>query len=199
MDIEKKEFLVLSVDIEATGKAPGISSMLSIGICGLTMNRKIVFEFERNLKPLEGAILDKETMSFWEKEENNDAWEYCNQNQKDPAEVFKELNEQIIELSKTWELIPAAAPAAYDWQWPNWYFIKFVGSNPLGHKAHCMNSFLWGMKKKMHPSTWDFRKQFLDPNYPHTHRALDDAREQGMMFVNAINVNIARKPLLIKS
>jgi hypothetical protein len=188
---EDKEFLIVSFDVEADGKAPGISSMKSIGMCGITLDKQIVFKFERNLKPLEGATPDKETMEWWNKPEQKEALEYCSRNQEDPAVVFKELNEEILSLQKKWNLIPAAAPAAYDWQWPNWYFIKFVGTNPLGYTSKCMNSFLWGMKKKVHPSTWQFGKQFLDPKYPHTHKALDDALEQGMMFVKALNANVS--------
>lgn len=195
MIIEKKErkpWLILSFDIEADGPAPGLHSMISLGVAGITLEGKIVFKWEKNLKPLEGATQDENTMKWWAKEENREAWEYCNKNQEDPATAMKDLNEKILELMQKWDLITCAAPAGYDYQFPNWYFVKFVGENPLGHKAHCMNSYLWAMKGEIHPSIYDFRKQFLHPDFPHTHKALDDALEQGMMFLNALLKNTSK-------
>lgn len=185
---QTKEVIILSFDIEADGPAPIVNSMMGFGLCGITMEKKIVFECEKMLKPLDGAVKDKKTMKFWE-EEAGEAFEYCTTNQQDPVQVFKDLDSKIIDLKKVYDVIPCALPSSFDWQWINCYFAKFGIENPLGFKAQCMNSYLWSMKKDRNPGTFDFRQQFEDPNYPHTHKPLDDAKQQGMMFINALLAN----------
>ena len=39
------------------------------------------------------------------------------------------------------------------------------------------------LNKNMMPREW------FDPDAPHTHRALDDAKEQGLLFCNMINAS----------
>lgn len=74
-----------------------------------------------------------------------------------------------------------ARPISYDWQWVNYYFHQFIGNNPLGHSASDIASYAWGA---LGTTSWDVGDlaEYKNPNLPHTHRALDDAKEQGMIF-----------------
>ena len=73
--------------------------------------------------------------------------------------------------------------AMFDWMFVHWYFVTYLGRDPFGIsgldiKAYAMGKhrLAWGETvkknvKKLYPTT-----------QPHTHNALDDAREQATLF-----------------
>lgn len=185
----KKPLLFLSFDVETDGPAPGLHSMLSMGWAGFTQTGEIVFEYEANLIPLPDAHPSDDTMKWWAKEENQNAWEYIHQNQREPEDVFTEFAAQISELNKIYNLKPIAWPVSYDWQYINYYFHRFIGSNPLGFSVMCIKTYLWAMSKNKSPSDKLDIGRYADPQFPHTHKALDDAKEQGAIFINAWTEN----------
>lgn len=176
------EQLYLSIDVEADGPCAGINSMLSLGIAGFTVDKGIVFEWEKNMFPLSGCTADKETMKWWSKKENDVAFKYVLSNRVSAQNAFVELFSKIRELKKTYEITVVGWPINYDWQWINYYFHRFVKQNPLGFSARCIASYGWG---KTGSKTIDYAK-FADPKYQHTHKALDDAKEQGALFINLL-------------
>ncbi|MFF7456234.1 exonuclease [Kitasatospora sp. NPDC008115] len=77
-------------------------------------------------------------------------------------------------------------PAVYDWQFLYWYLVRFTGSSPFGHSGCLDMKTLYaaragvpfaGIGKRSMPGE-------LLPGLPHTHHALDDAREQAVLFAN---------------
>jgi hypothetical protein len=86
-----------------------------------------------------------------------------------------------------------AYPAGFDFTFVYWYLIRFVGESPFSHSALDMKSFasaLLGTRfrdtaKRSMPSRWSSAR-------PHTHVALDDALEQGEMFVAMLRESRAR-------
>src|SRR5205814_290344 len=107
--------------------------------------------------------------------------------------VFEEFSKQIEELVKTYKLVPVAWPVSYDWQWINHYFHRFTGNNPFGYSAIDIKSYLWALSKNRSPNDQINVEKWVDPQFKHTHKALDDAKEQGAMFVNAWKENINSK------
>ncbi len=75
--------IYVSTDIEADGKIPGISSMLSFGSAAYTGDKVLVSTFSANLEALPDAHPDPETMKWWRKQP--EAWAYCRQNPVAPA------------------------------------------------------------------------------------------------------------------
>ena len=62
----EKEKLFLSFDIESDGPTPMTNNLLSIGIIGITMDEKIIFEYEANIEPLVTHVQDNQCMqTFW--------------------------------------------------------------------------------------------------------------------------------------
>lgn len=180
----KKELVYLSFDIEADGPSPISNSMLSLGATLLKRDKTILKKWEWNFKPLDGHVTDEDTMDFWSR--NKEAYEYCTTNQQDPMEVFAKWKSEILELQLTYDILPIAYPAAYDWQWINGYFSLLKTENPLGYTAFCISTFIKCINpKKTLTYDGEFSSSFNDKNYPHTHKALDDAIEQGMKFLNA--------------
>lgn len=180
-----KPLLFLSFDIEADGEAPGLNSMLSIGFVGFNEKGLVVMEYEANLQTLAGATQSPQTMKWWHDEKQKEAWDYVNTNKREPDEVFKELCAKLDALAKEYKVVPVAWPCNYDWQWINYYFHRFCNRNPLGFSAICMKSYLWAMSKNASPSQRMDLSRFEDKSLKHTHKALDDAKEQGSMFIKA--------------
>lgn len=179
-----QRLLFLSFDVEADGPAPGLNSMLSFGFVGIDEEGQIVFEYEANLEPLSDAKPNASTMEWWSKPEQAMAWEYVNTSKRDPRVAFMEMASHIETLKlKGYQIRCVAWPIAYDWQWINYYFHRFIGRNPLGYSASDIGSYAWGHLGTRSHDVGDL-SAYKDPNLHHTHRALDDAREQGMIFYN---------------
>lgn len=184
----KKETVFLSFDIEADGPSPVTNSMLSLGACLIREDKSVLREWEWKFKPLEGHVQDEDTMDFWSR--NKEAYEYSTNDQKDPMEIFSKWKSEILELKLAYDIMPIAWPSAYDWQWVNGYFSLLKTDNPLGYSTFCISTFI----KSINPSKSlkfdkDFDASFNDVDYPHTHKPLDDALEQGMKFINAYQWN----------
>ena len=78
-----------------------------------------------------------------------------------------------------------AYPAPFDWMWLAWYFDAY-SSNPFGHSG-CLDIKTMYQAKARVP--WAMAvKRHMPPELrsarPHTHNALDDAREQADLFAN---------------
>jgi len=92
-------------------------------------------------------------MAWWE--QNPEAWQACRADPRDPGTAMNEY--------RTWlEALPGKPtfvgyPAAYDFMFVYWYLIRFTGGSPFSHSA-------------------------LGPAR-HTHVALDDAIEQGELWL----------------
>jgi hypothetical protein len=182
---EEKETIFCSFDVEADGPSPFENSMLSLGIVFFKENKTILGMKEWKLYPLKGHKTESDTMEFWSK--FPDAYKHSTSEQVDFVEAFKEFAKEINDYKKKYTIIPVACPAAYDWQWINYYFSASGISNPLGYSAFCISTFL----KSINPTKsimYDekFNETFKDPNYPHTHKPLEDALEEGMKFLNAL-------------
>lgn len=180
------ETCYLSFDIEADGDSPSVSNMLSIGVYGLTRDKKEVCRFQRNLTPLPDKKASPRCMTeFWDK--HPDAWNFVNQNRQDPILVMKELADLYIDLSKIYKLVWIAAPAAYDWQWLNAYYClmreKYPDTPNIGFKAHCISSLLTSYCKRNKLETNKTWKELAEKEVL-THDPLDDAIVQGTLFVN---------------
>lgn len=188
MKKNKREEIYVSVDIEADGPSPGQNSMISFGAAAYTIEKKLIDTFERNLTPLDGAVQDHSTMKFWK--QNPVAWDYCQQDQYDPWTAMKEFQAWLYKVQTLGQFnkpVFIGYPATYDFKWIDWYFHKFVGMTPFGFSGLDMKSYAMALlqcdfresAKRRYPKNW------FD-NLPHTHKALDDAIEQGAMSINIL-------------
>ena len=80
-----------------------------------------------------------------------------------------------------------AYPAAFDTMWVEWYLHRFVGDSPFRRRAidiktlamTAMGQGYCGAVKARMPTHWHAVAQ-------HTHIAVDDAIEQGELFMNIV-------------
>jgi len=186
----KKEVFV-SMDIEADGPFPGLNSMLSIGYAAFVDGEEQpVSTFYRNLELLPGATQSEKTMNeFWFRDEQHrKMYDRTRVDMISPPHFVDDFIEwrNTNFPSKDWDMTVVCYPLAFDWKWPDYYFCRYHGENPLGFsRAIDIKSYVYARlgtrwvktTKRYMPKRW-----FSD--LPHTHDALDDAIEQGMMFMN---------------
>lgn len=188
MNQEKTKELFLSVDIEADGRIPGRNSMLSFGIAAVTIDKKIISTFSRNLKLLPGAIQDPDTMEFWQK--NPMAWDASTYNQQDPGKSMQDCFKWMMNVKRETglKLVLVAFPGGFDFMWFHWYMNNFTSHNPCGWAVLCLKSYAAAYLKKDFQKCVkrNFPRRWFQKNLPHTHVALDDAIEQAGMGISMI-------------
>ena len=180
------EEIYVSTDIEADGPIPGPHSMLSFASVALRADKTVVDEFTVNLQPLSGAQPHPRTMLWWEG--FREALAKARENPEDPAEVMPRYAKWLRGLPG--RIVLVGQPAAFDFMWIYWYLQRFCDDSPFGHSALDIKTYAMAMLKKPYRDcvTSALPKDWLDP-LPHTHVALDDAREQGAMFCNMLRLH----------
>ena len=173
--------IYISVDIEASGPIPCKYSMLSLGACVVgdtsnnfyseikPINDSFVVEAIKisgfNLDHLKSVGLKPEAAlkSFAE-------WIECNSNNKNP--IFVGFN------------------APFDWQFINWYFHTYTGSNPFGINAIDIKAYFmgtagieWGKTSSSNLPEW------LKVENKEKHNALNDAITQSILFERLLKWN----------
>lgn len=169
----------ISVDVETSGPTPHTGSLLSIGAC-------LVVEPERGiellLRPEPGLpwsddaeaihLLDRTTLE-------RDGLE--------PAEAMALLERWLADVVPAGSRpVMAALNAPFDWMFIADAFWRHLGRNPLGHsaidiKALYLGRHLGEVDRWRRTSRLDIRERY-PVSLPHTHDALDDAREQAAIL-----------------
>lgn len=181
--------LYVSIDVESDGPIPGPHSMWSLGSTAILDTGKIVGEFEENLQELEGAKGDPDTLAWWDKQDPL-IRQACRMNSQPPELVMARFVRWVEELAEEHQARPTcvAYPAGYDWTYVYWYMIRFGQKSPFSFSCLDVKSYVAGklgmpfrdVSKRTMPKRW-----FKDlPK--HTHRAGDDAKEQGLLFLNIL-------------
>jgi hypothetical protein len=181
--------IYVSVDVESDGPIPGLYSMLNFGAVALDKDKNIFGTYTVNLKPLKGAKQHPDTMKFWSN--HPEVWNSINQDQKDPSETMFGFLAWLKEMSKHGDLVFVAYPAGYDFTFIRWYLEYFTGECPFGYQALDVKSYVMAILKTEFKQTTKskFNKNWFEKGLPHTHLGLDDAMEQGMLFINILNSN----------
>lgn len=178
-----KQEIYISVDIETNGPIPGPYSMLSLGAVAFDAEGNELGSFPRNFHTLVNAGEHPETMEFWNK--NPQAYEETRKNLVYPADGMQDFNKWV----KKFNGIPVftAYPAGFDFTWVYWYLIAFCQESPFSFSALDIKSYVAGLTgkpyrqctKKNMPKRWF-------PAAKHSHIAIEDAREQGLLFINIL-------------
>ncbi|WZP00698.1 3'-5' exoribonuclease [Isosphaeraceae bacterium EP7] len=178
--------IYVSTDVETDGPIPGPHSILSFGSAAYTADKQLVATFEANLNTLPGAQGHPETMAWWQTQP--EAWAECRRDPRDPQEAMKAYVAWLKGLPG--KPVFVGYPAGFDFLFVYWYLIRFAGESPFSFSALDIKTFAMASlgtsyretAKRRMPKHW-----FDDP--PHTHKALDDAIEQGALFCNILADN----------
>ncbi|MGK0351862.1 MAG: hypothetical protein ACJAYX_002543 [Planctomycetota bacterium] len=180
------EEIFVSTDIEADGPIPGPNSMLSFASVALRSDKTVISEFTANLQVLPDSQPHPRTTLWWEG--FPEALAKARENPEDPAEVMPRYVKWVRRLPG--RVVMVGLPAAYDFMWIYWYLQRFCNESPFGHSALDVKTYAMAMLKNPYRDCVKHAlpKEWSD-DLPHTHVALDDAREQGAMFINMLRRN----------
>ena len=170
-------------DIETDGPIPAEYSMLSFASVAMNEHGEVLGEFSVNLETLPNAGVFPQTATFWRNEP--EAWAACRTDPIAPEQAIQDFVKWIHSVVKEHSApVFVGYPAGFDFTFMFWYLQKFTGASPFSWSALDMKTmamtltglpFKQTIKPKL-PTEW------LPEKLPHTHIALDDAREQAHIF-----------------
>ena len=159
------------VDVETDGPIPADYSMICLG--AVVVDANLDKRFYGQLKPIsEQWIPDALKISGFSR----------NQTQQfdDPKDVMEKFS-TWIKASCTGMPLFISDNNGFDWQFANYYFHHFLGSNPFGFSSTNLGSLYKGLVK-------DTSKNFKHlRNTAHTHDPLDDAVGNAEALLQMIN------------
>ncbi len=175
--------IYVSTDVETDGPIPGPHSMLSFGSAAYRDDKTLIATFEANLELLDGAQGHPDTMKWWETQP--EAWQACRENLQAPELAMKKYVKWLKALPG--KPVFVAYPAGFDFLFVYHYLIRFAGESPFSHSALDMKTLAMALMKCPYRDATKRRmpRHWFD-ELPHTHKALDDAIEQGALFCNML-------------
>jgi len=178
--------IYVSTDVETDGPIPGVNSMLSLGSAAFLADKTLVGTFTANLETLPGATANPSTMEWWGSQP--DAWAACREDPQPPEEVMQDYVEWLNQLPG--RPVFVGYPAAFDFMFVYWYLIRFAGKSPFSFSALDIKTYAMAMLRTDYNESVkrNMPQRWFDA-FPHTHRALDDAIEQGALFCNMLAEN----------
>lgn len=184
--------IYVSTDIETDGPLIFTNSILSFASAAFTADGQEVGSFERNLDTLPGAVPDPDTMNWWSQPAQQEAWKAHRQNTVNPEVAFKDYVDWVKKLPG--KPVFVGYPAGYDFSFMYFHMLKFAGESPFSFSALDIKSYAMAtLKLPYRDSTKRNMPKKWFPKLPHTHVALDDAREQGLLFINMLQENLKAK------
>ncbi len=148
------------VDVESDGPIPGDYSMICFG--AVVVEPALAKTFYGQLRPISDRwIPDALAVSGFSREQTLAF--------ADPELVMREFAEWLAKHSMGRPLF-ISDNNGFDWQFINWYFHHFTGSNPFGFSSANLGSLYKGVVRDMARNFKHLRKT------PHTHHPVDDAK-----------------------
>ena len=168
-------------DVESDGPIPGDYSMISFGAVlveplqyKLNPNMKHK-SFYGKLKPISDKwVPEALAVSGHSREETLEF--------DDPTKVMKDFSDWLTLVCKGDRPVFIADNNGFDWQFINWYFHHFIGSNPFGYSSQNLGSIYKGLVKTNKRNFKKLRKT------KHSHNPVYDALGNVEAFCYMINV-----------
>ncbi len=181
--------IYISTDIETDGPNIFRNSMLSFGSAAYSDSKRLMSTFEANLYPLSDHFGDEKTMEWWKTQP--EAWRYLQLNRQSPGIAMPKYLQWIKSLPG--KPVFVAYPAGFDFNWIYNYLIEFANESPFSFSALDIKTYAMAILREPYRACTkkNFPRDWFD-KLPHTHKALDDAIEQGAMFINMLQENYAK-------
>ena len=180
--------IYVSTDIEADGPVPGPHSMLSFGSAAFAPDGRMLDTFSANLTTLPGAEGHPETMRWWESQPA--AWAASRENLQRPEDALPAYAAWLKRLPG--RPVFVAYPVVFDYMFVQWYLHRFAGESPFSFVGLDMKTYAMAVLKKdfLSVTKSTMPRRWFDDTLPHTHKALDDAIEQGVTFCRMLAENL---------
>jgi len=192
--------LYLSADVEADGPVPGPYSMASLGlvVAGRYDGKRLErfhepASFYRELKPISDRLDPRAAaVSGLDRDE-------LVRSGAEPAAAMADLVTWVDELAEEHGARPvfSAYPASFDWMFVYHYLIVYAGRSPFGFSGVLDLKTLYVARTGVvyAAATKRSMPRHLLSDRPHTHNALDDAREQADLLANLLTHRPSLPPL----
>lgn len=177
--------IYISADIEADGPIPGRYSMLSFGLVvaatfdGETFTPRSEPEtFYRELKPTgEQCLPEAIAASGLDRDELLRVG-------VEPTQAMQDAVAWVESVAAGARPVLVGYPVVFDWMFLHWYFVAFCGESPFGFSGALDMKTIYQQKAHvpLDEAGRDDLPAELRAAQPHTHNALDDAREQAEIF-----------------
>lgn len=188
--------IYISADIETDGPVPGTFSMLSFGLAAVaTFDGESIAPLDARaharyweLVPI-GERFDPEALAV-----NGLDRHRLIETGEHPSEAMPSADRWVERIAAGRRPVLVAYPVAFDWMFLHWYFESFAGSSPFGHSS-CVDIRSLYMGTEGVPFAESSKRHMpaaLQSRSAHTHHALEDAIEQGQLFVNVFERSLAR-------
>jgi len=180
---KKVSEVYISTDIETDGPIPGENSMLSLGSVAFDASGTEISSFEINLETLPGAKPDPKTAEWWATQP--EAWAAARKNPVEPKAAMARYLAWVEGLPG--KPVFVAYPLLFDMMFVYWYLIRFCGRSPFSHSGIDIKTMAYaamGSTSYREANKKNMPKHWMPPAAPHTHVAIEDAREQGRLFFN---------------
>lgn len=178
----------VSTDIETDGPVAGKHSMLSIGSAAYTTDKSLLATFSANLETIPEFSADPTTTVWWATQP--EAWSACRTNLEDPRVAMARYLAWLKALPG--RPVFVAYPAAFDFPFVYWYLTQYANDNPFGFSVIDIKTYAMALMRRPYRACG---KQSMPREWfestAHTHVALDDAIEQGLLFCNMLRANLA--------
>jgi hypothetical protein len=183
--------IYVSTDVETDGPIPGVYSLLSFASAAYRADKTLITTFEANLETLPEATTHPKTMEWWQSQ--LEAWQACRENTQAPQVVMPRYLHWLKALPG--QPVFVGYPVVFDFLFVYWYLIKFTGESPFSHSALDIKTYAMALLKKPYRASVkaNMPRRWFD-DLPHTHRALDDAIEQGALFCNMLAEHLGEAP-----
>jgi hypothetical protein len=179
----------ISIDVETDGPCPGMNSMLSLGAAAFTLEQgeRPLDLFTVNLRRLLMAEPDPDTMEWWKKQPQS-AWLAATGDAIDPQVAMAKFTAWVRRFESP---VAVCYPAGFDFTFVYWYLCRFIrgGNKVLGFSCIDMKSFAMAQLRRTHfksTTKASFKKSWTAKEKPHSHVAVEDAVEQGVMFMRML-------------
>jgi hypothetical protein len=183
--------LFLSLDVETGGPIPGKNPMLELGAAAYRIDGTVVGTHSVSIAQ-DGWEMDPATLKWWHQPANFQAFQRISEAVEEPRNAMLRFSMWLDSLNFNYSITPVAYPACFDYMFVYWYLMYYIGTaNPLSFSCLDLKSYVCAARKRSYRNTVKgrFPKRWFHHGLPHTHSALDDALEQGFIFVQAYRQN----------
>ena len=165
--------MLFVVDVESDGPCPGLFSMISFG--AVAVDRSLSKTFLGQVAPLPAAgRLEASAAISGIPRATHEAYE-------DPGIVMTRFRDWLAEVNKDGRPVLVSDNPAFDWQFINYYFHRYLGENPFGFSARRIGDLYAGLTKNYH-ARWKFLRKTA-----HDHNPVSDALGNAEALINILD------------
>jgi hypothetical protein len=161
-------------------------------MAAFTIDKQLVGTFARNLEVLPGAEVDERTAAWWRLPGHVEAYRRSRLDLVAPLQAMIECRSWLARMRAFGRPVICGAPSGFDFTYIYYYFQRMLGESPVGFASLDMRSYAAAVMRRQYRQVGkrQYPPEWIDPDLPHTHVALDDAIEQGCILVNMMRANL---------